>query len=178
MATVLVPRVLVTFAVCLPLHLLATQGLSPINLICLLLAIELLSLASLFLCLDDAFLPLALKHPDMGLAALYRRSIALTRPRIGRILLFKLSFLGDRILSILSLGVLFLAHDLPHYCLSHAAWTNNIYTIKENNTSPTRATRYKKGWLNTMENQKFYYYNAVTYKGSGVKRCQNKICLS
>ena len=100
-----------------------------LTLLCLPLMLLPIALITWGLGLDDAYLPLVLHQPHMGIWALYKQSVRLTRPHLFRIWCFKLCYLLWGLLSIVSMGVLFFGHALPFYCLSHAAWTDNTYQI-------------------------------------------------
>jgi hypothetical protein len=92
-----------------------------------LLALVVLVGAALVLGLDDALLPLALKHETVGPLKLYRASLSLCAPRLWHVARFKLSFLLWGLASVASLGVLLFSHALPYFCLAHAAWADTHY---------------------------------------------------
>lgn len=88
------------------------------------LAAVLLLAVSLLLTLDDAVLPMALRHESLGLRALWRISYAHGSNRMLALWRFKLGYLGWCALSILSLGTVLILHALPLYTLAHAVYTD------------------------------------------------------
>ncbi len=126
MLIIIAPRAFVFFL----LHMLwSSAAVSPpgIALLLGLLSLALIAIATLLFGLDDALLSLALQHRDSRITVLYRQSLTLTRHRLTRIWLCKLTYIGWTLLSVFTLGVLFFGHTLPYYCLSHAVWTDDIY---------------------------------------------------
>ncbi len=107
---------------------------------------------TLLLGLDGAVLALALRDEACNLRTLYRRSVRLTYRRLISLWVFKFTYLGWALLSVLSLGTLFIAHALPFYTLSYFYWIDAC----------PLGTSDKKGYR-TMDQQKFYMTTAIAY---------------
>lgn len=107
-------------------QLTTSQG-TGVTLLWLLLTLAFFAAATILFGLDDAYLPLALAEPHENVLRLYRRSVRLSSQCLVRIWLYKLTYLGWGLLSVLTLGVLLIGHALPHYTLSHTIWTGDTY---------------------------------------------------
>lgn len=107
-------------------QLMTAQGLVS-TLLWLLLTLAFLAAATILLGFDDALLPLALAEPQESPLRLYGRSVRLCGSYLVRIWLYKLTYLGWGVLSVLTLGALLIGHTLPLYTLSHTVWTGDAY---------------------------------------------------
>lgn len=79
-----------------------------------------LGAVSIILVRNDAVLALAYDDHSATVRELFARSRAMTRGRWLALWKFKLSYIGWAALSVLSLGLVFIFHALPHFSLSYS----------------------------------------------------------
>lgn len=75
--------------------------------------------ACLLLGCHDAVLRLCYLHPDTSVFRLFSASRRVTRRRLFELFLFKLSYTGWWLLSVLSLGIVLIFHALPVFTLAY-----------------------------------------------------------
>jgi len=83
------------------------------------LALLLVVSACLLLGCHDAVLRLYYLHPDASVFRLFSASRRKTRGRLFELFLFKLSYTGWWLLSVLSLGIVLIFHALPAFILAY-----------------------------------------------------------